>query len=90
MTEMKFRYSIFRLSPLGVCFLVAAQLIEQKDLAGVFKSLGKYFGTVLAGLIIHGFVVLPLLYAVMTRSLPFRYLGNMSQALFTAFGTASR
>jgi Na+/H+-dicarboxylate symporter len=77
------------LSPIGVCFLIAAQLIEEKDIVERFKALGLYFGTVMAGLLIHGLIILPALYTIFTRTLPFRFLANMSQAIFTAFGTSS-
>lgn len=75
---------------MGVCFLIAGQLIEEDDLGEKFQQLGKYFMTVLVGLGIHGIIVLPLIYTITTRKLPFRFLANMSQALFTAFGTSSR
>lgn len=75
---------------MGVCFLIASQLIKEDDLEKTFAALGKYFITVIAGLGIHGLVVLPLIYTIGTRTLPFRFLANMSQALFTAFGTSSR
>jgi Na+/H+-dicarboxylate symporter len=52
--------------------------------------MGWYFGTVLTGLLIHGFIVVPLIFALVTRRLPFKFLGNMTQAIATAFGTASR
>ena len=38
-----------------------------------FEKLGWYFGTVLLGLAIHGGIILPLIYGIFTRSLPFRY-----------------
>merc|ERR1712098_644476 len=38
---------------------------------------------------IHGFIVLPLIYSVICRKLPFRYIKNMLAALTTAWGTAS-
>lgn len=79
-----------RLSPVGVCFLIAAQLLEAKDIGHILEKLGMYFMTVLLGLFIHGFVVLPFMFGVVTRKLPFRFIGNMTQALATAFGTASR
>jgi Na+/H+-dicarboxylate symporter len=79
-----------RLSPVGVCFLIAGQLVEQKDFGKLFSNLGYYFGTVLTGLFIHGFIVLPLIFGVFTRTLPFRFILNMTQAVATAFGTASR
>merc|ERR1711963_181142 len=34
-------------------------------------------------------IVLPILYGVIVRKLPFRFIFNMGNALFTAFGTAS-
>ncbi|CAL8137276.1 unnamed protein product [Orchesella dallaii] len=77
------------LSPVGVCFLIAAQLLEAKDIGHILEKLGMYFMTVLLGLFIHGFVVLPFMYGVVTRTLPFKFIANMTQALATAFGTAS-
>ena len=65
---------IIHLAPIGVCFLVAGQLLEMKDIAGEFAKLGWYFFTVLLGLFIHGLIVLPTIYGITTRSLPFRYL----------------
>lgn len=80
---------IINLAPVGVMFLVAGQIIEMKDMAKTFESLAWYFGTVVAGLAIHGGIVLPAIYGIMTRTLPFRFISNMGNALATAFGTAS-
>ena len=41
------------------------------------------------GLCIHGFLVLPALFTLATRSLPFKFLANMTSAFTTAFGTGS-
>ena len=57
--------------------------------AKIFQSLAWYFATVLIGLAIHSMVVLPVIYGVITRSLPFGFIKNMGNALATAFGTAS-
>jgi len=86
---MKVTTWIIHLAPVGVCFLVAGQLLEMKDIAGEFSKLGWYFMTVLLGLFIHGFIVLPLVFTLTTRSLPFRFIANMGNPLVTAFGTAS-
>ena len=40
-------------------------------------------------MIIHGFIILPSLYTLVTRSLPFKFVANMTQAFTTAFGTGS-
>src|SRR5437868_14993732 len=60
-----------------------------ENLADFVCSLGLYMVTVLACLAIHGFIVLPLLLFVITRINSFKYIRGMSQALVTAFGTAS-
>merc|ERR1712012_808199 len=80
---------IINLAPIGVLFLVAGSVIEMKNPAQIFASLAWYFATVLIGLAIHSMVVLPVIYGVITRSLPFGFIKNMGNALATAFGTAS-
>ena len=67
------------------------------DVVDTFGRLGKYMGVVLGGLTIHAFFTLPLVYIVGTRNwslrapLDFiRFLKGISQALLTAFATASR
>ncbi|KAF2354121.1 Sodium:dicarboxylate symporter [Trinorchestia longiramus] len=77
------------ISPLGIMFLIASMLIEMEDFSVMLGQLGWYFLTVVIGVFIHGFIVLPLLYTVLTRRLPFRFLANMTQAYITAFATAS-
>ncbi|KAF2895297.1 hypothetical protein ILUMI_10871 [Ignelater luminosus] len=77
------------LSPLGVFFLVIAQIMEISSFAALLGQLGLYFGTVLLGLFLHGFGTLSVIYFVCTRTLPFRTIAGLSQVLATAFGTAS-
>ena len=79
-----------RLSPIGVCFLIAAKILELKSFSVLLGQLGMYFITVLTGILLHGFVVLVLIYILIVRELPFRYIANISQPLATAFGTSSR
>jgi len=86
---MKVTTWIIHLAPVGVCFLIAGQILEMQDIAGEFAKLGFYFLTVILGLSIHGFLVLPLIFGLVTRTLPFKFIGNMGNALTTAFGTAS-
>lgn len=77
------------MSPVGVLFLVASKVLEVDDLADIVTKLGFYFLTVCGGIIFHGFVILPLIFFFMTRKNPITYVGNMAQALATAFGTSS-
>merc|ERR1712048_1049338 len=48
-----------------------------------------YFLVVLIGLGIHGLIVLPVIYVIICRKLPFRFIKNMLGAITTAWGTAS-
>lgn len=77
------------ISPFGIFFLVAEKIIEMKSFSDTVGQLGLYFMTVLIGLIIHGFVLLPAMYSFFVRELPFKFIANMGQAIATAFGTAS-
>ncbi|GFX59508.1 hypothetical protein TNCV_2034371 [Trichonephila clavipes] len=86
---MKITKLVIWLSPVGVLFLVASKILEMKNLTMMVGQVGFYFVTVLVGILIHGFVVLPLLYLVMVRKNPYSFLIRMGQALATAFGTAS-
>ncbi|XP_050454019.1 excitatory amino acid transporter 1-like isoform X2 [Cataglyphis hispanica] len=77
------------LSPIGVLSLVASKITEMKSLDEVVAQLGMYFLTVLIALLIHGFLVLPGMYFLLTKKNPYIYISNMAQALVTAFGTSS-
>ncbi|XP_063585051.1 excitatory amino acid transporter 3-like isoform X1 [Penaeus indicus] len=77
------------ISPIGILFLVASMMIEMEDFSVMLGQLGLYFGTVVLGIFIHGLIILPTIYTLLTRRLPFRFLANMTQAYITAFATAS-
>ncbi|XP_029677005.1 excitatory amino acid transporter 1 isoform X1 [Formica exsecta] len=77
------------LSPIGVLSLVASKITEMKSLDEVVAQLGMYFLTVVIALLIHGFLVLPGMYFLLTKKNPYIYISNMAQALVTAFGTSS-
>ena len=80
---------VIYMAPVGVFFLIGGQVLEMADFATVAQQLGFYFGTVLIGLGIHGFIVLPIVFSICTRQLPFKFIANMTNAFTTAFGTAS-
>lgn len=71
-------------------FLVMSKVVEMKDFSVVAGQVGMYTLTVILGLLLHGFVVLPALYVLIMRKEPFTFLLDMLQAITTAFGTASR
>lgn len=79
-------------APLGIFGLIAYRLgvtgggRAVLDLVG---QLGKYFGTVIFGLGIHGLIVLPLVLVLFARRSPWNYMAKLGRALVTAFATAS-
>ncbi|KAL8623790.1 hypothetical protein ACOMHN_054096 [Nucella lapillus] len=76
-------------SPVGIIFLIASKFVETDDIVAIAERLGMYMLTVLAGLALHGFIVLPLLYFIATRKNPAVFAFNMLKAICTAWGTAS-
>ena len=79
-----------RYSPIGILFLIMGNIISIGRLDKVAATLGMYMVTVMTGLLIHAAIILPLLYFVVTRKSPFKFLKGMLQAWLTALGTASR
>ena len=65
---------VIYMAPIGVFFLIGGQILEMEDFSVVAGQLGLYFMTVLVGLFVHGFVVLPIIFTICTRQLPFRYV----------------
>jgi Na+/H+-dicarboxylate symporter len=55
----------------------------------MLQQTGWYSLTVLLGLGVHAFGTLPLIFWVFTKKNPYRFMYQMSQALLTAFSTAS-
>lgn len=88
---MKIVHIVVWYAPIGIASLLMARM----GAAGAsfwtveVKQLGWYMGTVLGGLGIHVLITLPLIYLLVKRRNPFRFLVGMAQALLTAFSTAS-
>ncbi len=89
---MKIVHLIMYIAPLGVFALIAAKLGAAGGGDAFWAELskiGKYVVTVLVALGIHAVFVLPFLLMWLTKRSPLLYFKNMSEALTTAFSTAS-
>jgi len=84
---MKITDWVMKFAPVGVFGLVAKVVASTGYSA--FVPLAWFFVSVLAGLAIHFFVVLPLLLLLVGRVHPLRHFRAMAPALLTAFSTSS-
>lgn len=89
---MAFVLLLMKFAPIGIYCLVAARFGEahaEGELLTLLRQTGWYMSTVLIGLAFHSLVVLPAIFWFFTRRNPFVFIGRMSEALLTAFSTAS-
>ncbi len=83
---------LMKVAPIGIFCLVAArfgQAQAEERFMEVIQQTGLYVITVLVGLGFHALVTVPVLFWLFTRRNPYHFLYRMSQALLTAFSTAS-
>jgi len=76
------------LAPVGV-FCLVARSVAAIGLGVFTERIGLYMFTVLAGLAIHAFIVLPVIFWIFTRRNPLAFFATMRPALLMALSTAS-
>jgi proton glutamate symport protein len=86
---MKITLFVIKFTPLGIFGIVAKVVADQDDLSNLLVRMGLYMGTVILALLIHFFVILPLITKYIGKCAPFRHLKNMSTPIMTAFSTSS-
>ena len=89
---LSFVLLLMNVAPLGIFCLVAARFGEAQAEGKFLQVLNQtswYVLTVLVGLGLHALVTLPLILWVFTKRNPYRFMYQMSQAILTAFSTAS-
>jgi solute carrier family 1 (high affinity glutamate transporter) protein 1 len=89
---MKIVHWIMIFTPLGIFGLIAGRLGMAgggSQIMGLVAELGKYFLSVVSGLFIHGFIILPAILFLLTGRSPLKYASHLSKALLTALSTAS-
>ncbi|XP_072265666.1 neutral amino acid transporter A [Pyxicephalus adspersus] len=75
--------------PIGIMFLVGSKIVEMGNIVLLVTSLGKYILASILGHIIHGGIVLPLIYFAFTGKNPFTFLLGLITPFATAFATSS-
>lgn len=89
---MKMTRLIVYLAPAGVFALVAARFGEAgggKGVSELLAGLGLYAAAVVAGLAVHGVIILPALLYLLGKMNPVRYFAGVMEAMLMAFSTAS-
>uniref|UniRef100_A0AC35FC89 Amino acid transporter n=1 Tax=Panagrolaimus sp. PS1159 TaxID=55785 RepID=A0AC35FC89_9BILA len=76
-------------APIGIASIIAAKIIEIKDLTKTFQSLSIFMGTVILGLFLHLFVTISIIYFIASRKNPLKFLKGLIQAAINALGTSS-
>ncbi|NXI80106.1 SATT protein, partial [Rhipidura dahli] len=63
--------------PIGIMFLVGSKIVEMEDIVLLVTSLGKYIFASILGHVIHGGIILPLIYFAATRQNPYQHPGAL-------------
>lgn len=89
---MSFIMLLMKTAPIGIFCLVTSRFgkaFAEDAFQDLAAALGWYMSSVLGGLAVHAVITLPALYFIFTRRNPYRFMQQMSQAILTAFSTAS-
>ncbi len=86
---MKLTLFVIRFTPLGIFGLMAHRVAQQENLFEMINSLGMYMIIVVAGILIHALITLPMIVRFMTKSNPYKHFMFSRTPLLTAFTTSS-
>jgi proton glutamate symport protein len=86
---MKMTMLIIKLAPFGIFGLIVKVVAEQNDFGNMVIKLGSFMLTVIAAILIHALITLPLITKIIGKASPFKHLNNVKTTLITAFSTAS-
>ena len=79
-----------RTGPLGMCTFMISMVVNLEDPAAQILALAYFALTVILGLVLHFFITMPIIYFILVRNNPFKYMIGCFQALSTAFLTGNR
>ncbi|XP_046338765.2 excitatory amino acid transporter 2-like isoform X3 [Haliotis rufescens] len=76
-------------TPIGVLSLIAVAIARADNILETFRSLGLFACTVVVGLLLYQFIILPLGVFVVTRRNPYKIQAEYSRAWMVTFASAS-
>lgn len=77
------------LTPFCIMFLMIGQIARARDLTSMAGELLMYSLTVIIALFVYGFILLPLVYYLITKKSPIKFLFSLLEALIASFATSS-
>lgn len=80
---------MYRSTPVGVLSLIAKTIAGSQNLEDDLRKLGVYFGTVMTGLLLCGFLIQPITYFLVSRKNPFAFWFSILQPTMIVFATSS-
>ncbi|XP_049868363.1 excitatory amino acid transporter 3 isoform X2 [Pectinophora gossypiella] len=86
---MKMVSGVMWCTPLGVTSVVAGKILALDDVGQVLSQLGWFIATVAIGVYFYQLIVMQFIYFVFLRKNPYKFYWKLSNAMMTAFATAS-
>jgi len=80
--------TLIHLAPIGIFHLILANIMRL-DISTIGLNLGILIGGTLVGMVLHLFIILPIIFFAVTRRNPYTFWFKCSPAWITAWGTAS-
>ena len=70
--------------------MIAAAILNVDDFTAVFQSLGVFVATVIGGILLYKFIMIPLLILVITRKNPYKMYITFFHAILMGIAPPSR
>ncbi len=74
---------------MAIIFLAAGYVVKSNDLIGEIKAQGFYLVTVIVGELFHGFLILPVVYLLIVRRNPLKFIRGILPAMAMGAATAN-
>ncbi|XP_066593670.1 excitatory amino acid transporter 1-like [Prorops nasuta] len=88
-TVMNIMLQLIIAAPVAILFLVPGRIVEIEHFGYLINRLGFYILIVFIGLLIQDFILLPMLYFMVTGGNPYKIIFKMGPAFIASFSTSS-